>query len=211
VQIVVDGMAASTASWVALAGDELVMAANAYLMIHDPYACCYGAADDLRDTADLLDKLAGTIADLYAAKSGGDAKDFLAQMNDETWFTAAEALEAGLADSVGNADADASGADDDALLAAGNRFDLSAFAKVPAPLKNKQPAGAETAPASIETIRDFEGLLRDAGFSNRRAKAIAVNGFKAKSEPRDEDGGAVALMRSHVANTKRIFTCPPER
>ena len=73
---VVDGLAASAASVLAAAADELVMAPNSTLMIHDAWGVCVGPATDMRSMADLLDKLSDNIADVYAAKAGGSAADW---------------------------------------------------------------------------------------------------------------------------------------
>ena len=97
---VVDGLAASAASVLAAAADELVMAPNSTLMIHDAWGVCVGPATDMRSMADLLDKLSDNIADVYAAKAGGSAADWRERMRAETWYTADEAVEAGLANSV---------------------------------------------------------------------------------------------------------------
>ena len=92
---VVDGLAASAASVLAAAADELVMAPNSTLMIHDAWGVCVGPATDMRSMADLLDKLSDNIADVYAAKAGGSAADWRERMRAETWYTADEAVEAG--------------------------------------------------------------------------------------------------------------------
>lgn len=98
VTVTVDGIAASAASYIAMAGDEVVMPENAFLMIHDPSGLVMGTAADMRSMAEALDKIAGALIKGYAAKSG-KAEDEVAQlMSAETWFTAAEAVEAGFAD-----------------------------------------------------------------------------------------------------------------
>ncbi|MDF0540792.1 Clp protease ClpP [Sphingobium sp. H39-3-25] len=95
----VDGLAASAASYIAIAGDHVVAAPGAFIMIHRAWTLMMGNAVDLRAEAALLEKIDGTIAASYAAKAGGDA-DWLALMDAETWFTGEEALAAGLIDEV---------------------------------------------------------------------------------------------------------------
>lgn len=97
----VDGLAASIASVVALAGNKVVMAANALFMIHNPMGCCCGAAGDMRDMADLLDKVGETIAGVYERKTGLAPAAIRQAMDAETWYTAEEALDAGFADEIG--------------------------------------------------------------------------------------------------------------
>lgn len=114
---VVDGLAASAASFIACAADETVMAPNSQLMIHDAWGLCVGNAKDMRDHADLLDHLSANVADMYAQKAGGSVDTWRAAMLAETWYSAQEAVDAGLADSVLGADAATEGA----------AFDLSVF------------------------------------------------------------------------------------
>ncbi len=93
----IDGIAASAASYVAMAGDEIVMPENAFLMIHDPSGLVMGTAADMREMADTMDKIAGGMVRGYAARSGRSAEDIAALMAAETWFDAEAALAAGLA------------------------------------------------------------------------------------------------------------------
>lgn len=98
VVLTVDGLAASAASLIATGADEVVMATGSELMIHDVWSIAIGNADEIRDTADALDRLSDTAAAMYAEKAGGDAVDWRALMKAETWYTADEAVAAGLAD-----------------------------------------------------------------------------------------------------------------
>ncbi len=99
-EVEVLGVAASIASVIALAGRELVMAQGSYLMIHNPSGIVMGNAGDMRKTAETLDKIAGQIANIYAGKSYLNREEVLAAMEQESWYTAAEAVEAGFADRV---------------------------------------------------------------------------------------------------------------
>lgn len=93
----IDGVAASAASYVAMAGDEIVMPENAFLMIHDPSGLVMGTAADMREMADTMDKIAGGMVRGYATRSGRTEEEIAALMAAETWFDAEAALEAGLA------------------------------------------------------------------------------------------------------------------
>ena len=97
---VVDGLAASAASFIACSADETVMGRNAQMMIHDAWGLCVGNAQDMRDLSDRLDKISDNIASVYAAKSGDSIEDARAAMLEETWYSAEEAVAARLADSV---------------------------------------------------------------------------------------------------------------
>jgi ATP-dependent Clp protease protease subunit len=87
----IDGVAASMASIIALAGDEVRMAENAFFMVHNPWSIVMGNADALRKEAGLLEKIGGTMADTYRERTGATAEEVAAWMDDETWFTAEEA------------------------------------------------------------------------------------------------------------------------
>lgn len=100
VTVNIDGIAASAASIIAMAGDEINMAENAMMMIHNASAIVWGGADDMRAKADMMDKLDGQLAQTYAARTGGDLETITEQMDDETWFTAEEAVADGFATSV---------------------------------------------------------------------------------------------------------------
>lgn len=100
VTVHVDALAASIASVIAMGGDRVVMAPGSQLMIHDGLCLCIGNAADMRETADFLDQQSDNIASIYAARAGGTAAEWRARMTAETWYTAEEAVAAGLADEV---------------------------------------------------------------------------------------------------------------
>lgn len=97
---VVDGLAASAASFIASAADETVMGQNTELMIHDAWGIAVGPAEDMRYMADRLDSLSNNIAGMYQRKAGGTVEDWRAVMVEEKWYSAEEAVAAGLADRV---------------------------------------------------------------------------------------------------------------
>src|SRR5471032_2090901 len=96
----VDGVAASAASLVAMAGDRIVMPENAMLMIHNPWTVAAGSAADLRATADMMDKARDGILAAYRSKSGQSDEDIVAMMDAETWLTALEAQALGFCDVI---------------------------------------------------------------------------------------------------------------
>jgi ATP-dependent protease ClpP protease subunit len=145
VTVVVDGLAASIASVIAQAGAQRVMQDNSMMMIHDAFGMAMGNAAEMRQMADTLDKVSDNIADVYATRSGlGDAASWRDTMRAESWYTAGEAVSAGLADRVGE------GA---ATLPAG--LDVAAFTAVPgriaAALRLMPQAAARTEPPVAET------------------------------------------------------------
>jgi ATP-dependent Clp protease protease subunit len=96
----VDGIAASIASIIAMAGDEVVMPENAMLMLHDPSGLVMGTASDMRAMAEALDKMKAGMVAAYRDKSGRDDAEIEALMRDETWLSAQEAVDLGFADRV---------------------------------------------------------------------------------------------------------------
>jgi len=96
----VEGLAASAASFVMLAADEVIIEPNAMVMIHDAWDVTIGGPAEHQKALDLLHKISDNIASMYAEKSGGKAEDWRALMTAETWYTGSEALDAGLVDSV---------------------------------------------------------------------------------------------------------------
>ena len=97
---IVDGLAASAASFIACGADEVQMSPNTQLMIHDAWGLAIGNAATMRDAGDLLDRLSDNIAAVYAAKAGGTTDEWRAAMLAESWYSADEAVAAGLADAV---------------------------------------------------------------------------------------------------------------
>lgn len=117
----IDGIAASIASVIAMAGDEIRIASNGMIMIHDPWAITMGTAEEMRKMADSLDKVGDAILATYVERTTTDEDQLAQWMADETWFTAEDAVEAGLADVVG----------DEVAIAAFADMDLSPFRRVP--------------------------------------------------------------------------------
>jgi len=117
----IQGLAASIASVIALAGSRVEIARGSMMMIHNPWNVAMGDAQELRKSADVLDQIKESILDIYQAKTGQE-REFLTEiMDEETWLTADEAVEFGFADAVvGDENTDAS--------AAINRCNLSILA-----------------------------------------------------------------------------------
>jgi ATP-dependent protease ClpP protease subunit len=158
VEVRVDGLAASAASFIAMAGDTVVCQRNAQMMIHDASGICIGNASDMQEMVDLLDRCSDNIADIYAQRAGGTTAQWRAAMQAETWYTGLEAVAAGLADSTadpgeetGEETAVVPGEDDEALDELMNRsWDLSIYtyagrAKAPEPRAIAEQAEAPAA------------------------------------------------------------------
>lgn len=172
VTCVVDGIAASAASVIAMGGDEIVMNRNSEMMLHNGSALVMGGSEDMRKMADRLEQVNANLASIYADKAGGTPEEWRAIMAAETWYSAEEAVTAGLADRVDT------GAQDARAIAA--KFDLSIFAhagrqNAPAPripqahqtplpiVEAEEPQGKEPIVASLkESVLQKLGLDADA-------------------------------------------------
>ncbi len=96
----VDGLAASAASFIAMAADEIRIAPMGFLMIHEAHGGVLGRSTEMRQVADTLDKISGTIAKAYGARTGMTENEASALMKAETWFEADEAIANGFADKL---------------------------------------------------------------------------------------------------------------
>ncbi|TFV90400.1 head maturation protease, ClpP-related [Blastococcus sp. CT_GayMR16] len=104
VTVWVDGMAASAASVIAMAGDEVVMGIGSQMMIHDASGYAFGPASEMRKAAEMLDSTSNAYASAYAAKAGGTSAEWRGVMVEETWYTGEEAVAAKLADRIATAE-----------------------------------------------------------------------------------------------------------
>lgn len=125
VTVYIDGLAASAASFIAMAGDEVLISEFAQVMIHDAMGIEFGNAAEMRAFADILDRYSDNIAGIYTQRAGGTAEQWREAMRVETWYTGAEAVTAGLADRVHDLVPDEDG-DAERMVAA--RWDLSLYA-----------------------------------------------------------------------------------
>lgn len=150
----IDGVAASIASVIALAGKELRMPRNALLMIHDPYGICTGDADEMRRMADGLDRHKDAIVAVYHAKTGKPKSEISEKMSAETWMAGEDAKAFGFADTL----------TEDITIQA--QFDLSRFRRVPESAQNKPSSPAQNGgatPTAPMTRSQILALLRRHG------------------------------------------------
>lgn len=124
----VDSLAASAATSIAIACDEVEIAQGAFFMIHNASGMVWGDKQAMRDTADLLEKVEGSIVHDYTAKTGKDAANIVSWMDAETWFTADEAIAEGFCDRLAAT----------AEPKAKNTWNLAAYAKAPQALLDKE-------------------------------------------------------------------------
>lgn len=148
----IESLAASMASVIAMAGKKVQAYDNAMLMIHNAWVLAIGSQYELREIADILEKIDTNILNIYYEKSKTGKRELADMMKAETWMTATEAKEKGFIDAIIDG------------KAAKAHFDLSVFANV--------PDGIEYQASRDATEREKEKALRDVGFSQKEAKAI---------------------------------------
>lgn len=146
----VEGMAASAASFIVMAANEIEVEPTGMFMIHDAWDVSVGPADEHRRTADLLDKASDNIARIYQTRAGGEQTEWRGLMKEETWYVGEEAVTAGLADRV----TEASTAKDSTDRWSGV-FSASAAIRAqqqPAPVRAGRSAASLAAPAPIPDV-----------------------------------------------------------
>jgi ATP-dependent protease ClpP protease subunit len=143
VQVCIDGIAASAASIIAMAGDDIVMGPNAMMMIHNAWSSCQGYASDMRKRADALDKISGAIAQTYVSRTKKTLDAVTLLMEAETWMTAQDCLAEGFATAI-VAEAD-DARETNALAMARNFRALAGMKTLPENLKNAETPACECA------------------------------------------------------------------
>ena len=147
----VDGLAASAASFLIMHADEIVMADGSFMMIHNGWTIALGDRHVMLDTAALLEKIDASIADDYEKKSGMSHEKIAGMMDAETWFTAKEAVDAGLANRV-----EEPASKDNA--AAANAWNLAAYEHAPAALAKAPEVEPVEPPAPTANEPDFAAM-----------------------------------------------------
>jgi len=120
VTVVVDGVAASAASLISMAGDQIIMRRGATMMLHDPSGFASGMADEIAIAVRALDRIGAVMASIYAEQSGDDPDDLRKEMKAELWLTGEEAVKRGFAT-----------ASEDVKAAKAAAFDYGAYAHSP--------------------------------------------------------------------------------
>ncbi|AEL98167.1 head maturation protease [Mycobacterium phage BigNuz] len=205
----VDGYAASSAGFIAVgASDELIVAENAEIMAHLPWALVVGDANDMRKMADDLDRIGRNIASIFAARAGGTVEEWMDVLTAETWWSAQEAVDAGIADTV------LAAPKRDAKNSARNRFDLSVFnhagrSHAPAPRTTQahnqtpQPVEAEASKGEEPTVGTLsESALQKLGLDADADDNAIEAAVAALADKADQSGDQPAAEPSIEEATK---------
>lgn len=190
ININIDGIAASIASVIAMAGDEIKITEGSHVMIHKPWSFAMGDAESMRKEAGVLDSLESGIVDIYAARTNRPRSQLEKWINEETWFKGQDAVDAGFADSVIPAKRKEKAAKSNILaLYAHTPQDLIEFEE------------------NVPDARNVERILRDVeGFTVRQAKRIASLVCNGGQDYRDGDGGFTVDQANKLAEFIKNLT-----
>ena len=181
VTVYIDGLAASMASVIAMAGNEVIMPENAMMMIHKPWGIQGGDAEDMRKYADLLDKVENTLIPAYANKTGKTPEELAEMLSAETWLNGKECVEQGFADKL---------AEPLVAMASIKSRKLEDFEKMPNEIKNMlfKPQGNSGASAPQATPTE---------------QSAPVN--KSSTVPVDNTAQVQAELNKRNADIKAVF------
>lgn len=183
----IDGIAASAASYIAMAGDTLVMPENAFLMIHDPSGLVMATSEDMRATAEALDKVKGSLIQGYAGKSGKPDDEIAALMAAETWLDAKDALDLGFIDRIA----------EPVKLAAS--FDVTRFRNAPPKVVE---AASETVKAPVTSATEPEGVP-DGNTQPEPAPQVLTDASPGADD--NAASGAAAIRAQAIAHARAVI------
>jgi len=192
VVVQVDGIAASIASVIAMAGDRIEMAPNTMLMIHDAAGVCLGNASDMEEMAELLDLISDNIADAYAARAGGTRDEWRARMRSETWYLPEDAVTAGLADEATSVpkQGEPAAPDEEDEPDMARAFDLAAYGYTG---PRREEPKAEAQPTLVISVAD---LLDEDTVTRLRAAVAPPAEDTTPVEPEPVEKPAAAIEQS---------------
>lgn len=159
IEVHVLGIAASIASYIAMAGDKVVMPANTLMLLHNPMTGVFGNADELRDAADMLEKVQNVVTATYAKRWKGEEKALLDMLAAETLLTAAECLEHGFCDEVTDEIEATASFDVDALPPAARKVFEAAASRSAPPAPPAVPESIIDQVKALVTAADLEAML----------------------------------------------------
>lgn len=195
VTVIVESLAASAASFIAVGGaDRVLMRGSSEMMIHRAWTFLEGNADDVRKTLDDLERQDNKLANIYAGKAGGDVQGWLDAMSAETWYTAEEAVAAGLADGIV---AEKSKVPEPSSAMAKRRFKFANRAAAPPPPVSRSESGDKTTKPSDGQIGDKMSIL------NQLAKELGKS-------PEDVQNALSGFFNEEVTVTATVDLAYPE-
>jgi len=156
-----------------MSGDTINIAKNGFMMIHNPFTMAMGNAEEIRKTANMLDKVRDSLVQTYIDKTGQSKEQIVDWMDQETWFDSNEALAAGFATNI---------VEDKEIE---DVADLRIYNHVPKEVQDLY----QVSNVNNEEVnrRNVERTLRDAGYSRKVAREIVKSGIKDSDSQRDAD------------------------
>jgi HK97 family phage prohead protease len=205
IQVYVDGYAASAASVIAMAGDEVIMMPGSQLMIHDASMVEDGNAADHAKASTFLDRESDNIAGMYQRRGGGEVGEWRALMFEETWMFADEAVEMKLADRTEHARPVLDPVLQERMsrtFDVSGRYRYASRAAAPAPARGKAPHVRRSQPARVEVRESREEQLRNA--AQRRAEAMGNAQRVAPPDPPNGEARTVSTAWMHRSGGRQI-------
>lgn len=205
VTVIIDALAASSASVIAMAGSERIMRKGSMLMIHDPSSVVWGTAEDMEKAVRMLERHAENLAGIYADATGEDADDIRNDMKAETWLSAEEAVERGFATDVNDNKAKVAAAYDYKLYAHAPERLVAMTAKKNWTRQEARTSGTGTAPASTGHEKEKPTMTEKTEADETAAeiaKAAADAAAKASTETKDR---IKAIMTSEDAKGRETL------
>lgn len=178
------GIAASAASFILMAADDIGMPEDAFLMIHNAQGGAMGDAEDLREMAATLETVTNTIINIYEKRTGHDREAITQMMNVETFMTAEDALAFGFTDNVSA------------------KLDLAAKINEFSNYFKSMPVESESVVEDIETIQDYEKCLRDSGLSRGLATALTSRAKVVFQSDSEESESSLISVMERLDNLK---------
>jgi ATP-dependent Clp endopeptidase proteolytic subunit ClpP len=173
IDVYIDGLAASCASFIAMAGRKVYMPLHSEMMIHDPWSIIMGDAEDMRTEASHLDSLKEMIVDIYAQKTGLEDGAIKSMMNKQTWLNGEKCVALGFADEL---------IEESKAAACMFELDSDMLPGLPEGFKKLQNAKRK---------RMQEKVLRDEGLSNSQAKAQANSRREGEASDEIDEGNEI--------------------
>lgn len=222
VTVVIDGLAASAASFIAMGAEKVLIAPNAEVMIHNAWGLAMGDSGDMQKMADDLDRINTNLARIYQGKAGGEVEDWLEAMRVETWYSDDEAVSAGLADGIFAEKPEAPNAE--------ARFNLGVFAHAgrsaaPSPFIPRTDSAVRPAGPSVTTHKEGTdmsdlikglhnrlGIAEGAELDEKGILAALDSALAERAEPKERelpegteviDGDALASLRAEAEDGRK--------
>ena len=228
-KVYVDGIAASIASIIAMAGTEIIMPVNAWLMIHNPSSGVIGTAEEMRKRADTLDKLRDSLIDTYMERSNLSKEEIIQMLDNETWLSADEALEKGFITKIDKEEIGGE-IENRMLMINGVGYDINRYSKFPVTsflnlnTKNKEeetnkmgannnqnePQKTEiTADIIKNSYSDIYNSIRNEAIAEERTRMLAIDEIAGTTENQEliinakKDGKTKAELALDILNYQK--------